>query len=68
LGVAAALRAVLARLGQVLAPHVNKTSSWHTFRRRIKAMLAPLSLKARRRQGQLAARARRRLGDLWPRG
>jgi glycosyltransferase involved in cell wall biosynthesis len=67
-GDAAGIRAELARHGEVPAPHVNKTSSWHTFRRRIKAMLAPLSLKARRRHGQLAARARRRLGDLWPRG
>ena len=60
-----AIRAELARHGHVAPASVNKTSGWHTFRRRIKAMLAPLSLKARARQGALRARAAKRLRGLW---
>lgn len=46
-----------------IAPHsVNKVNAWHTFRRRIKAMVAPLSIKARCRQAELKALARKRLG------
>ncbi|MDR3639857.1 MAG: glycosyltransferase family 2 protein [Humidesulfovibrio sp.] len=64
-GDAAALGAELARHGQVAARSVDKLNGWHTFRRRIKAMLAPLSLKAKFRHGALESLARRRLGKLW---
>ena len=62
-----AIRVVLARWRHVPSGHVYKASSWHTFRRRIKAMLAPLSLKARSRHAALASLARKRLGAAWPR-
>jgi len=60
-----AIRTELARHGHVAPASVNKTSGWHTFRRRIKAMLAPLSLKARARQCALRARAAKRLRGIW---
>ncbi|OIO04146.1 MAG: family 2 glycosyl transferase [Desulfovibrionaceae bacterium CG1_02_65_16] len=63
-----AIRAELAQYGAPGAQHhhaPNKANAWHTFRRRIKAMLAPLSLKARARQSALRARAAKRLRGVW---
>lgn len=47
------------------ARHRDKTKGWHAFRRRVKAMLAPLSLLARARHSALERRARARLKGLW---
>lgn len=55
------------RWSHLVPRSVDKTSPWHTFRRNVKAMFSPLSLKARRRQADLAKLARRRLGTLMPR-
>lgn len=65
-GERSAIRALLARWTQTPSAHVNKDSSWHTFRRRIKSMLTPLSLKTRSRHAALASLARKRLGAAWP--
>jgi glycosyltransferase involved in cell wall biosynthesis len=62
-------QAAAARIGAFAADcieQVDKTCLWHTLRRRIKACFAPLSVKARRRQAQLEALARKRLGPSWP--
>jgi len=61
-----ALRKELARHGQVAPPSVDKLNWWHTYRRRVKAMLKPLSMKARWRHGALQVRARKRLKESWP--
>ncbi len=64
----AAMRAELAGYGAPAGSHhheVDKSNAWHTFRRRIKAMFAPLSLKARCRQHHLRALATKRLAGVW---
>lgn len=44
---------------------VNKKSGFHTFRRRIKSWIMPLSFKARSRLHTLESRAAKRLGREW---
>lgn len=64
-GDGAAIRAELSKYGGRVAPPVDKTRGWHDLRRRIKALCYPLSIGARRRHAQLAARAAKRLGEEW---
>lgn len=61
------LRVELVRWIQPPKRTVDKKSTFHTLRRRLKAFIAPLSIRARRRQAALHALAHRRLSEAWPR-
>ena len=61
----ATARRIFAELARLSPRDIDKTSLFHTARRRFKALCSPRSREARRVIRYLEARARQRLGAIW---